>query len=280
MSNTVISICSLSHSDVWKITSKLLPEMLDADNYWVFVPANEFHEFKKITDKRIEVKIQEDLGGVYENLLREATSAAGNEKRYGWYLQQFHKIAALQLATTDIVTIWDADCVPVSPIEITNLDKKLVYINSSKEFHQPYFENIERLLQLKRVQNFSFVIPSFPMRKEWVSSFITDVENLHRTNWYQAIISLTDFSLQSGFSETETLGTWVANNHFDGFTSRIGTWERYGQSRFGYARNIKPLELLALGKENNLEIITFENWDLRGIKRLVQKLKKYKKYFQ
>lgn len=43
------------------------------------------------------------------------------------------------------------------------------------------------------------------------------------------------------------------------------TWERSGQSRFGYARSLKPSDIEHIGKSNDIDIISFENWDLRGL---------------
>jgi hypothetical protein len=268
MRNTIISICSKSHSDVWKLTSKLLPMNVRADNYIVYVPENEIKHFESITPPGILVKAQEQLGIEFEPQLRQRLEAASNQKRFGWYLQQFYKIQAIQEAATEIVTIWDADCVPVAPIEITNNHDQIVYVNSSKEYHEEYFRNIKRLLNLDRVQDLCFVIPGFPLKLHWVTEFITSIEEKHRKPWFEAIMETTDFSQVSGFSETETLGTWVANSYPTEWISRRGTWERFGQSRFGYAKNLNVENLIALGQSNSLEIITFENWDTRGFKRV------------
>jgi hypothetical protein len=272
--NTVISICSKGHADVWKLTSNLLPIMVAADDYIVYVPESEIAFFEEITDSSIRVESQESLGKEFYDKLKSKLESAENGKRFGWYLQQFYKIEAIQRADSQLVTIWDADCVPVSAIEVMNKDNKVVYVNSSREFHIPYFENIERLLGMTRIQTTCFVIPSFPMKRNWIKEFIDFVEQTHGMKWYDAIIKTTDFSQMSGFSETETLGTWVANKYPDEWISRTGTWERYGQSRFGYARNIKPNKIIKLGKENNLEIITFENWDTRGIKKIIKAIRR------
>jgi len=251
-----------------------MPKMLEADSYIVYVPEKEVPDFLQVTPSSIEVRSQDQLGASYRDKLFEVIHLAGNKKRYGWYLQQFYKIEAIQLADTDTVTIWDADCVPVSKIEITNSRNQIVYVNSSREFHKPYFDNIGRFLGLDRIQDICFVIPSFPMKRKWILELISFAEAKHGMSWHDAIIQSTDFSLISGFSETETMGTWVANMYPREWESRTGTWERFGQSRFGYAKNITPSELMDLGKSNNLEIITFENWDLRGVKRVLSRMKR------
>ena len=272
----VISICSKSHADVWKLTSNFLPQFVKANSYQVFVPEVEVDFFKSITSERIEVRAQEELSAKFVGLLNEKFENSLNPKRFGWYLQQFLKIEALRQCPTEYVAIWDADCVPVKEIELMNNQNQPVYVDSSREFHSDYFDNIERLLGMKRIQPLSFVIPGFPMKKSWIDEFIDFVEERHQTKWYQAIMNSTNFELPSGFSETETLGTWIANTYPEEWSTRPGTWERYGQSRFGFARRMTPSRLLEIGDEFNLEIITFENWDTRGYRRIIRALKKIK----
>jgi len=273
---SVISICSKSHADVWKLTSNFLPEFVKANNYQVFVPQVEVDFFKSITSKRIEVRAQEELSSEFVSLLSKKFENSLNPKRFGWYFQQFLKIEALRQCPTEYAAIWDADCVPVKNIELIDNQNQPVYVDSSREFHPDYFDNIERLLGMKRVQRLSFVIPGFPTKKLWVEEFIDFVEERHQTKWYQAIMKTTNFDLPSGFSETETLGTWIANTYPNEWNTRPGTWERYGQSRFGFARKMTPNRLLEIGNEFNLEIITFENWDTRGYRRVIRALKKMK----
>jgi hypothetical protein len=50
-------------------------------------------------------------------------------------------------------------------------------------------------------------------------------------------------------------------------------WERLGQSRFGYARRFNAERMIEIGRENGLGIISFENWDLRGIRKVIRKLR-------
>lgn len=251
-----------------------------ADFFIVYVPDDEIRYFESITDLKIQVKSQSELGIEFESPLRERMETVGNIKRFGWYLQQFYKIKAMQLAETEIVTIWDADCVPVAPIEIVNEHQQIVYVNSSSEYHHEYFENIKRLLNMERIQDICFVIPSFPMMSHWVTEFITFVETKHSKPWFEALTQTTNFSLTSGFSETETLGTWVTHKYPTAWVARTGTWERFGQSRFGYAKNLNVTQLLDLGQRHNLEIISFENWDVRGVKRIRRVVSRLRKQFR
>lgn len=270
----VITICSLKHADVWKLTSRLLIEHLPADEYFLYVPHNEIEEFRQITPNEIRVIAQETLGADYREPLMQAVQDSGNINRYGWYLQQLYKIEALLDCERDLGIIWDADCVPIQPIPVLDSQSKIVYMDVSTEYNPPYFAAIERLLGMARVQSQCFVIPCFPFWSAWGKEFVHDLETKSQgQTWWEAIISQTDLSLTSGFSETETLGTWVANRHGDSWVSVKGHWERYGQRRFGYARKFSVRRLKRVTKMTDLDIVAFENWDIRGFKLFQQKIK-------
>jgi hypothetical protein len=270
----VISICSRKHQNVWKLTSSLLQKHVKAGRYSVYVPREEIVFFRSITPPAIEVLPQEDLGMEFSGRLLEAITEKENEPRYGWYLQQFYKIQALIESQSKFVAIWDADCVPTRDVHLIDSAGNPTYMNASKELHTPYFENIQRLLGMERIQRQTFVIPGFPMKKQWVNEFVSFVEERLNAPWHTAIIESTDLSLPSGFSETETLGTWVVNKYPDQWSSHEGTWERFGQSRFGYAKKFTPESIERIGAKSDLDIITFENWDVRGIRRAVRLLKR------
>ena len=269
----VVSICSLKHADVWKLTSHLIPRFIDADEYFVYVPQDEMDSFSLITDPSIKVLSQSTLGANYRDRLRDQVEKSGNIKRFGWYLQQFYKIEAILEPGPDAFVIWDADCVPVKPIQIFDENGLPVYMRASNELNEEYFKQITKMLQLNRIQDFSFVIPGFPILRNWATELIEDISMRNEgKTWYETIISTTNLSHPSGFSETETLGTWIANSYPNSWRTIPGRWERHGQRRFGYARDFNPEKIVKLGKRKNLDIISFENWDLRGINLLKRRI--------
>jgi hypothetical protein len=269
----VISICSLGHRDVWKLTSKLLPQFVEADEYLVFVPESEVSHFKNITDSRIQVRSQGDLGAAYADDLWGRVESHGNSTRYGWYLQQFFKIEALLNSDADRLIIWDADCVPVGKIVTFNSLGNPIFMVGAFEYNQSYFDAISRLLGMHKIQEFSFVIPGFPVPKNWVEEFKDHISRRHSgKEWYAAILDTTDFSLQSGFSETESLGTFIANQHPNEWSTFEGFWERRGQKRFGYARNFSPKKIVRVARKAGLDIVSFENWDIRGFRLIARRL--------
>jgi hypothetical protein len=273
-STAVITLCNLAHIDVWKLTSELLPKQIEANSFRVYVPFEEIELFSKITPSVFDVLPQNKYGHEYFESLSQACSLANNAERFGWYLQQFLKIEILLASPEDNLVIWDADCVPLKPITTFNSTGDPVYMLASNEYNEAYFKNIERLLGITRVQDFSFVIPSFPIKKLWLLALVEELSERSGQNfWWESIISSTDFSLRSGFSETETIGSWVANKYPGQWSTYPGIWERRGQKEFGYARNFSVEKLLSDTRKSSLDIVSFENWDVRGMKLVYKRLK-------
>ena len=260
-SRRVISVCTLKHSDVWKLTSTLLPDHLEANEYLVYVPENEVDEFKKITDSRVQVVPETSLTSPYRQELHQKLLDAGNEWRFGWYFQQFLKIEAVLASNCDSTIIWDADCVPINNIQMFDANNVPLFMQAS-EYHEAYFLTIKKLLKIERIQDYSFIIPGFPILKSWIYEFISEIENINENkNWHEALLDSIDLSQKSGFSEFETIGTWLVNAHPDGFLNKNYKWERFGQSRFGAAKNFDRETITLIGQSEGLDIISFENWD-------------------
>jgi hypothetical protein len=275
-SREVISLCSKQHLDVWRLTSSLLPEFIEASRYIVLVPETEMLQFNRVTDSRIEILPQEIYGNSYRELLMEKLVKAKNQNRYGWYLQQFLKIEALLSSSAEQAVIWDSDCVPVRSIQTFDALGRAVYMRASLEFNSDYFEFISRVSNKEKLVDYSFVIPSFPLYTRWIKALIESLEELHQGSpWHSVLLDNIDFALRSGFSETETLGTWISHTYSNCITTSTGNWERRGQKRFGYARDFTLNRVLKIGKRFDLDVITFENWDVRGWHLIKKRLSEF-----
>jgi hypothetical protein len=271
----VVTICNKDHLDVWRLTSALLPKMLIASDYSVYVPNDEVELFKKHTNERVKVLSQDMLDREYKAKLAEKLAESGNDSRLGWYLQQFYKLELVfqKVPGEQITIIWDADCVPTRNIKYEDDDGKLLYMKTAFESHVPYFDLIQRLLGLNKIVDMSFVIPCFPILGFMAEELRERIEEIHNgLHWSDVLIREIDFRMRSGFSETELLGTWVSNVYPSRLSIFLGTWERRGQKRFGYARNLSERKLLRLGTKHNLDIISFENWDTRGYRLICKRV--------
>ena len=259
-------MCTLEHLEVWGLTSRLLPRFVEATEFVVYVPEFQVDKFLEVTDSAVTVLSEDLLGEAFSCKLRNAVRATGNLSRYGWYLQQFNKIEALLQSDCDSLVIWDADCVPVHDIELFDEKGRPVYMNAT-EFNANYFESIDKLLGLSKIRSESFIVPSFPIYREWVRDLISYIEmRFGGLPWYDAIIASTDLSLGAGFSEFETLGTWVSHKYPESWTTGLQKWERFGQSRFGYAQDLTADQLVNIGENAKLDLISFESWDRPSVR--------------
>lgn len=255
----VLSFCTLEHIDVWSRASELLPKYLKSDEYKLYVPDHEVERFQEITNIEIQVVPESILYQKFHAALKQKVQNSKNEKRFNWYLQQFLKIQSLVVNNSENLIIWDSDCIPLKPLSFFYEDVP-IYMKAT-EFHKEYFKLIDRVLNLKRIQNHSFITPGFPIPKSWVTQFINELEKANNKSWFEIFITNINFNQMSGFSEFETLGTWVSNRHPKEFKYSDYTWERYGQSRFGKVSALTLAELVDIGLKYELDIISFENWD-------------------
>ena len=136
--------------------------------------------------------------------------------RAGWYLQQLIKLAAidyLQAGDDQLMLIWDADTVPLKKLNFYK-DGRCIYF-MGLEHHPPYFISLSRIINLTKLVNFSFIAQCFVLKKKWIKEFISELEELHKINWFEAILGQSDLTHPSGFSEYETLGNWLMARHKD-----------------------------------------------------------------
>ncbi|MCX8506888.1 MAG: DUF6492 family protein, partial [Alphaproteobacteria bacterium] len=166
----------------------------------------------------------------------------GHENRAGWYLQQLVKISALlQGDDQDVVLIWDADTMPIRPLDFITQDGKLVYYKGSQQVAQPYslqhidpyFVTLKKLLGLDKAVDFSFIAQSFPCYVTWAREMIALIEARHGTTWIEAILASTDLTALSGFSEYETLGNFLTVTHKDQMVLSDRSWEHLGSVYIG-----------------------------------------------
>lgn len=255
--HSVISVCCIRDINVWAVAAPQIINNIRADNYYVIVPSSDISKFKEISPiEYIVLDEEEVLPHLNVNAVAERLPES-YKYRAGWYLQQLIKLAAidyLQAEDDRLMLIWDADTVPLKKLNFYK-DGRCIYFMGSVA-HPPYFISLSRILNLSKLANFSFIAQCFVMKKKWIREFISELEELHKINWFEAILDQSDLSHPSGFSEYETLGNWLMARHKDEIAFNTSKWERLGSSRCG----LKNLEQYRLSNPNIL-FISFESWD-------------------
>jgi FkbM family methyltransferase len=271
---TLISVCHPKHIKVWEIASRNIVKFINADNYIVVVPGNSIDVFTLHTHPRFSIISENNLLDKFDldKLLLNI-----NQNRISWYKQQFIKLELLyRLKTHEKAILWDADTIPLKPLRFfTDNGSPIFY--SSYEFHYPYFKAIENLLGMKKIISKSFISQCFPVTQEIMNDFFNYVESYNSKSWYEAIIDCIEKKEDSGFSEFETIGTFITHNCTDQLNWNYSLW-----SRFGFDE-IKKVEIDFVNIENNFNLLqkydymSFEKWEnkIKNKHNLKSKIYKY-----
>lgn len=259
----VISVCMSKDLPYWEASSRKLLEHVDSHSYEVIVPDDEVAQFRQATPSGIQV-IPEVYYCGKRGLahLRERFPAALHN-RAGWYLQQFLKVEAIRRDPRDVnCLIWDADTVPLRRMEFEDEAGRLVYRTGLHRpaIHEPYFELIQSLLGIFRETDESFISQCFPVRSRWVREMCAQLSERHRVeSWWDAVVNYVAARPHGcGFSEYETLGSFILKHHRDEVSLRPGQYFRPGNQVF-------PLEQLAQEPisriARSMEYIAYDNYD-------------------
>jgi hypothetical protein len=255
---TLISVCHPKHIKIWEIASKHIVKYIKADKYIVIVPNENVNEFIFHTHPKFEIISENNLLIKFDlDKLRLKIGA----NRISWYIQQFIKLELLfRLKNNEKAILWDADTIPFK-----NLDFFTEYGNPkfycSYEFHKPYFNAINKLLGMNKVIKESFISQCFPITYEISNNFFSYIENYNSKSWYDAIIDCIGINETSGFSEFESIGTFITHKHSD-----LLIWNSSPWSRLGY-NELKKIGLSFNEIETNNDLLqnfdylSFEKWE-------------------
>lgn len=257
----VISVCSAKDIDVWTVASKHVVEFIKAERYTVIVPDRELALFLSVTSSPYQVKPESQFVGNTKDRIIQKLHIS-NQDRVGWYLQQFVKIAAvLENDPASTVLIWDADTVPLKPLEFIDAKGQLIYYRG-EEYRKSYFDFIELALGLKRTQSFSFIAQSLTTKVSWAKELFDSLESSTKMPWIDAILFYLNPAEPAGFAEFETLGTWIWHHHRDEIVVSNRPWYRNGQSLVGNPMKLAKSAWKGLAK--SYDFISFEVWDKRS----------------
>lgn len=151
--------------------------------------------------------------GMSFSSIREIFEVKGHDRSLtGWFLQQFLKMSYSFVCKDDYYLVWDADTIPVKPIDMINKETGKPMFNMKPEYVAPYFSTLKNLLGLKKCDEESFITEHMLFNVEIMKALIAKIEQNHKyegTKFFEKIINATDFSKQgNSFSEFETYGTF------------------------------------------------------------------------
>ena len=145
-----------------------------------------------------------------KDLNLQIQNADGSQSnRSGWLFQQLIKLSG-RVGTCQHYLCIDADHVLIRPHVFLTQDNKTVFYMSYEE-HQPYYDNIHRLLPNLVLDKLSYVDHKMLFDKQ-------QVERLHQAltqgtglSWTDVVLKSYDRSSFAGFSEFELYGNFVVD---------------------------------------------------------------------
>lgn len=154
---------------------------------------------------------------------------SGNDRRSGWYFQQFLKMAYARISTSEYYLIWDADTIPINKIKFFD-DKEKPYLSYRNYVKSDICYNIaqSKLLineQIKKQSYCSFITEHMLIKTEIMKDLLHKIEcntNISGTSFYEKILNsipLRYINL-SGFSEFETYAAFTLKFYPEVYTLR------------------------------------------------------------
>jgi hypothetical protein len=261
----VISVCEKKDIGTWRHSSRAVIRHVRAEDFLLICPDGQIGDFRAATaaDWRIEAEsIYAGNDGL--EMVRQRVSGA-NLQRVNWLFQQFLKINAVihsGLDDADVVVIWDADTVPLRPLQFVDPDSGRVCYYHGREHHTPYFITIEHLFGPGYIHDRSFIAQCFPVRVGWVRAMVCEIEKRNPgASYVDAVLRVLPGLSGSEFSEYETMGTWVMRNHRDAFMFQPkNRWLRDGSRIIGVNTGERARSTLLWLLSFFYDYVAIENW--------------------
>ena len=134
----------------------------------------------------------------------------------GWYYQQFLKMEYSRICEEEYYLVWDGDTIPCAPFSMFQYGTGVPYLDVKQEYHALYFETLEKILPgMRKVIGKSFISEHMLFNRDIMKSLITKIEEndaIPGMKYWEKIIHAVrpEKICESGFSEFETYGTYVA----------------------------------------------------------------------
>ncbi len=267
----IVTACRLKDLHILKLAAQNLPRFVPFKKLHVLTARLNFPQFAKILGPEVAL-IDEDtfIPGLTLAQLR-ALAEPGFPQGAGWYFQQFLKFGfAFRETGDDHYLIWDADTVPLRPMEFFD-DQGRMLFTTAAEYHQPYFETYRNLLRHDPHRECSFISQHIIVRKSILREMLQAIEHNFPgpENWAWKIMRQLAGEGTNRFSEYETFGHYVKNVHPEAAVFRQLPWLREGSKLISTHPTTKDMARLA----KDYAFVSFEaNHGI--LRRMAARLKK------
>jgi hypothetical protein len=233
--HTVVTTCRFRDLPVFQITAEKLFEHLPVKSICVIAPKTDCRKIAAGLDKMITVVAEDEF-------LPEITIAEMRKiirphfpQAAGWYLQQLLKLQfAFQYPEDDYYLIWDADTVPLRPLQFFNSTGQML-LTKAKEFHPPYFDTYQRLVGHEPDRSFSCIAQHMIIQKSIAREMLDRIHQRVNAgkNWAWSIMLNLPEQGDNLFSEYETYGHYIKQYYPERVEFVERRWLREGTRQTG-----------------------------------------------
>lgn len=268
---TVVTTCRARDQAMLEITARQLAQNVPMKSLQVIAPRQDCAEISSRLGTSVSVIPEDDfIPGMTPAALR-CLKRPHFPHGAGWYFQQFLKLQfAFQNREEDYYLIWDADTVPLRPMEFFDKDGRML-LTRAGEFHPPYFDTYQRLLREDSHREFSCIAQHMLIQKSVAREMLGRIEQLTpgQEPWAWKLMHNLPAEGNNLFSEYETYGHYLKNHHPDRVRFIERSWLREGsQYTRGWLPGSKDLRQLS----EQYDYVAFERvskgWLEYGVKRL------------
>lgn len=235
---------------------------LQPENIYILTAQDNFGDFDDLKDEITVLDENQIIQGVtFDTINGIIKKTSIPEKRTGWYFQQLLKMFwSFHPLCSDFYTVWDADTFPLKHIELFSKENK-PYMHTKTEYHVAYFETLEKLLNMKKEVDFSFISEKMTFSKKIMQELLNEISkaNVQGNSAIEKIIFAASMSSNElGFSEFETYGTYVHYKYPDFY--QIQNIKSYRNAARYVGPNPNKCDLALLSRF--FDTASFEKWDI------------------
>lgn len=215
----IIPVAKKDISFVPRVIQYIRKNLSEADTVYIITSKNCFNYFNKKNIKQLGAVLVDENEMLFNlNFKRIYKILLDNDVhvRAGWYFQQFLKMgfAKTQYAKKYYLS-WDADTLPLNHINFFEDGKPL--FTMKYEYNKPYFDTLEKILDLHKIADFSFIAEHMMFDKDIMIELLRKIEqcSVPGTDWIEKILNACEDLENPCFSEFETYGTYVMTYYPD-----------------------------------------------------------------
>jgi hypothetical protein len=213
----------------------------------VITPRRDFADFENALGRDVVLLDENELIPTVTLPALKVIPLARFSQGPGWYFQQLLKFQfAFLKPEDDHYLIWDADTVPLRPLEFFDTQGRML-LTKAAEFHRPYFQTYENILGRPAQREFSFIAQHMLIRKSILREMLGEIER-HCPgdgNWAWKIMRNLGGEGSNRFSEYETYGHYIKEKYPAAVVFRDLPWLRHGATECGRKPTPEALETLA-----------------------------------